>query len=303
MQARMLAYRLMVLSPILYIGSLALRARTHVNVFEFTACTQKQHHAISAYQPFVTEAAPFRSMYPRDLNRPALRQVAKSWISGSKSGDLQPLLPVHIHDFVRDGIKQEVYRSADLMVMHLMTIAKYEVKEGKADQAAEDLVLAMQLAEVLKYSDPYAVAHSGMQQRSALGHIQEYLPFMSQQAIERCREQLIAVRVQQQPLDHLVRWMRQLYNAERIRQGHEASPIEEVDRFLAMNRMNPEEGLATFTSVPRPVWASTGEVPTMLGELRMASNSQTNFVRKLDEQIEALVLENPEDSGFASISP
>lgn len=299
----MLAYRLMVLSPILYIGSLAMRARTHVNVFEFTACTQKQHHAITAYQPFVVEAAPFQSRYPRDLNRPALRQVAKSWISASKSGELQPLLPVHVHDFVREGIKQEVYRSADVLVMHLMTIAKYEVKEGQADQAAEDLVLAMHLAEVLKYSDPYAVAHSGMQQRSALGHLQDYLPFMSQPAIERCREQLIAVRVQQQPLDHLVRWMRQLYNAERIRQGHKVSPIEEVDRFLALNRMNPEDGLTTFTSVPRPVWASTGEVPTLLGELRMASHSQTSFVRKLDEQIEALVLENPEYSGFASISP
>lgn len=303
MQARMLAYRLMVLSPILYIGTLAIRARTHVNVFEFTACTQKQHHAISAYQPFVMAAAPYQSQYPRSLNRPALRQVARSWISASASGDLQPLLPVHVHDFVRDGVKQEVYRAADVMVMHLMTVAKYEVREGNADQAADDLVLAMRLAEVLKYSDPYAVAHSGMQQRSALGFFQDCLPLLSPEAVDRSRKQLIAVRAQQQPLDHLVRWMKQLYNAERVRKGDEVSPIEEVDRFLALNRMNPEDGLSTFTSVPRPVWASTGEVPTLLGELRMAGNSQTSFLKKLDDQIEALVLEDPEDSGFASVSP
>lgn len=303
MQARTLAYRLMVLSPILYIGSLAVRARMHLDVFDFMACTTKQHEAITDYRPFVIQAAPFRSQSPKHLSRPYLRRVAMNWVEASHRGELRPLLPVHIHDFVREGVKQEIYRSADVMVMHLMAVARYEAQEGNAGQSAQDLVLAIRLSEVMKYSDPYAVAHSGLQQRSALTHLSEIQPKMSSKSVIESRAALVAIREKQEPLDHLVRWMKQLYNSERVRNGHPVLPIEEVDHYFSFDRNSPEDGLVAFTSVPRPVWASAGEVPTMLGELRMAGSSQTGFLRKLDEQIEALVLKDPEHSSFAWVAP
>lgn len=299
----MLAYRLMVLSPILYIGSLAVRAHMQMSVFDFTACTKKQHEAITEYRPYVIQAAPFRVLNPRSLSRPYLRKVASNWIAASERGELKPLVPVHVHDFVREGVKQEIYRAADVMVMHLMSVAKLEHKAGNADQAAKDLVLSIRLAEVMKYSDPYAVAHSGMQQRSAITLLDEMLPVLSPEGIRASRFALVQFRDSQKPLDHLVRWMKQLHNAERVKNGHQVLPIEEVDTFLEAHRMGPEDGLATLTDVSRAAWASNGEVPTLLGELRMAGNSQKSLIKRIDEQIQKLVLEDPEHSGLALVSP
>ncbi len=303
MQARTLAYRLMVLSPIFYIGTLVVRAHIQVNSFDFTACTTKQHEAITAYRPYVIDAVSFRNKQTKHVSREQLRSVAARWVEGGRTGELQPLLPVHIHDFVREGVKQEVYRSGDSMVTHLLVIARYESEAGNLARAARDVLLAARLSEVLKYSDPYSVAHSGMQQRAALAAFGKIAPSLSPEDLNKSLSELKQLREVQQPLDHLVRWMKQVYNAERVRLGMEVLPIEEVDRYFAIERNRPEDGLLTFASIPRPKWAANGIVPTMLGELRMASNSQSTFIARLDEQIEALVLEDPEHSGFASVAP
>lgn len=293
----------MVISPIIYIGTLVGRAHVQVTSYDFVACSTKQHDAITAYRPYVIDAVPFRNKQSKTIPHEQLRRVAQRWVEGRKSGDLQPLLPVHIHDFVREGVKQEIYRSGDSMVTHLLVTSRREAAAGKEAQAARDLLLAIQLSEVLKYSDPYSVAHSGMQQRSAIASLSEITSKLTPDQLRECHQTLTELREAQQPLDHLVRWMKQVYNMERIRRGLEILPIEEVDRYFAVERHRPEDGLLTFASIPRPKWAANGIVPTMLGELRMASNSQTTFIARLDEQIKALVLEDPEHSGLASIAP
>lgn len=303
MQARMLAYRLMVLGPIIYIGTLVGRAHVQVTSYDFVACSQKQHEAITAYRPYVIDAVIFRKPQSKHVSRERLRMVAQHWVDGRDKGDLSPLLPVHPHDFVREGVKQEIYRSCDAMISHLIAVARFEAEAGDQGQALRDALLALQLGEVLKYSDPYAVAHAGLQQRAALTLINGLVDGLSPFELAECRQTLQALREQQQPLDHLIRWMKQVYNTERVRLGEEVLPIEELDRYFAIERSRPEDGLASLASIPRPKWAANGIVPTMLGELRMASNSQASFLERLYKQIESLVLKDPEHSGFASISP
>lgn len=273
----------MVISPILYIGSLSIRAHIHLNVFDFQACTKKQHDAITAYRPFVFDALPFQNIHARHVDRDKLRTVARSWVSAAERGQLQALLPVHVNDFVREGIKQEVFRSADSLGLHLISVAKYEASAGNGGRAASDLVLSLRLFEILKYSDPYAVAHAGLQQRVALESFSEISDKLPPKVRASFVQSLVELRAAQKPLDQMVRWMKQMYNTERVRAGQEVLPFEEVDRYLSEPSSAPEAGLAVFTSAASMKWASAGEVPPLLGELRMASHSQTSFLEHLEQ--------------------
>ena len=108
MPARTLAYRLLLVSPVLYLAAIGVRARVHIDPYVFTACTVKQQQAFLPYKDLCIKSAQFQGLALSDFDRTDLRRVAAEGHKGGVSGALKPLTPVHLDDFTRDGIKQQI---------------------------------------------------------------------------------------------------------------------------------------------------------------------------------------------------
>ncbi len=309
MPARTLAYRLLLLCPLLYVGAIGVRARLSLDPYVFTACTAKQQAAFLAYRSFYTKAVEFQSLPHGSVNRELLRQTTLRWIEGIEDGSLQQLTPVHLDDFARDGIKRDITRVRDSLACHLMAIARLEANEGRLDHSANDLILALKVGEAMKYSDPYAVAHAGIVQRTIMMELNEVGAKSPPASRLWIRGELLTLRSQQKPLEAMARLMSRLYRDTATSTDYHKS-FEKVDALLSRRDEADQLSVSYLASLPKPSSHTNLDSPYM-GLLRMCGISQTSWFRRIDQVIDSLatpvtitsIAENPEGAKLASISP
>lgn len=304
MRSRTMAYKFMVICPLLYVGAISARARLHVEPHTFVACTLKQQRAMAAYrEPFIA-AASFRGTRYRDVNRIRLREVADSWIQGAAEGRLQSLTPVHLDDFVRDGVKQQIYRANDLLVQLLVNIAQEE--QAQPVQAAQDLVRAVKVAEVLKYSDPYAIAQSCIHQRTALQRLRAVSPKLHVNEKLWVRNELRELRSKQPSLEPMVRLLYRLY-AESTEGDSNSTSLMTIKQLLRDQSTADRNSLTVLAALPRPNLRAHKTENPVIGLLRMSGIAQDNWIRRLDGEIALLgttsVVGNPEEHRVVAAAP
>lgn len=304
MIARSIFYRILLVGPLLYVGAIAVRARARIDPYVFGSCTQKQQAAIAAYQGPYLDALPFLSTPKERVDRRELRAVAMGWIERSNEGTLQPLTPVHLDDFIRDGVKQGISRTCGRMAQLLTEVAADETEKGDAGSAISDLVLAVRLAEVLKYSDPYAITQAGVLQRKALAAISDIVPKTDQAGKLWTLNALKDIRSRQRSLEPMVRLTVRLYQESKGSSDDSAS-LKPVADLLK----KPGEGelsLSVLATLPRASDPGT-RAPAMASLLRMAGCAQESWLKHLDSEIAklgsaSLVVKNPEGLGVANLS-
>jgi hypothetical protein len=299
-----MAYRFLVICPLLYVGAIAARARLHVDGHSFVACTQKQNRAIAAYrEPFIAAEA-MKGVRFKDINRDRLREVAEMWILGAAEGHLQPLTPVHLDDFVRDGVKQQIYRANDLLVQLLINTARTET--DKPALAARDLIRAIMVADVLKYSDPYAIAQSGIHQRTALQELRKITPNLKPAEKLWIRDQLRIVQANEPSLEPMVRLLYRLYKESSLYVA-DSSSLSKVQRMLRDQNTADRDSLAVLASLPRPSFSENKSETPVIGLLRMSGLSQSNWRKCLDNEIRLLgetsVVSDPKEHRVVAATP
>ncbi len=306
MQARTLAYRLMVLGPLIYIGGIAVQARVHIDVFSFVACTPKQHNSMLAYREPCLLAGGLRSSTPRNVDVARLRTVAEVWIQQAEAGKLVALTPVDLNDFVRDGIKQEIYRTNHQMVFLLTEVGHAELKRGDAKAASEDLVRAIRLAETLKYSDPYSIYQMGALQRNALAKLEGATPHLDAKSKVWVRSSLRRIRDRQQSLEPVVRLIYRLYREARI-DARPGKGLSSIATFLGQAKEADSKSVSVLASLPRPNGDEDSMETGLVGILRMSGLSQAHWLRQIDAQISAMnsisVVEDPKSTRVAVVAP
>ena len=307
MPARTLAYRLLVISPIIYVGAIVVRARLYIDPYAFTSCTAKQQEAFLAYRDVFAEAAGFQGLPASQVDHERLRVVASRWVEGAQSGQLRPLTPVHLDDYSRDGVKQQISRVRDVLSQRLLSCAKEELENKQPVQAAKDVLMAIRVTEAMKYSDPYSVSHSGMMQRTLINFLPRIADHLKPAERLWIRAQLKEIREQQQPLEPMARLIARLYR-EKSAKG-QFSDIETLDALLKDPSTADSRSVTYLASLPKPSEMPTVKQSAYIGLLRMCGTSQAMWLRHLDGAIEDLnellasVAENPKGSHVASITP
>lgn len=298
-----MAYKFLVICPLLYVGGISARARLHVDPYTFVSCTHKQHEAIAAYrEPFIA-AASFKGIPAKDVNQERLRQVADQWIQGADEGKLQALTPVHLDDFIRDGVKQQIYRANDLLVQLLISNAKRDMAPS---DAAKDLIRAIQVADVLKFSDPYAVAQSGIHQRTALQELSRLSTDLTPGERLWVRDQLRTVRANQPSLEPMVRLLYRLH-LEADGESAGKSSLRSIRALLQDPGKADRDSLTVLASLPRPSYRNKTTESPVLGLLRMSGIAQEHWLSSLEREIEALgttlVVGDPQDHRLVAAAP
>jgi hypothetical protein len=288
MVARRVMYYLMVMGPFALMAYIGILARFSTDGYTFVEYGPDLNQRLLDYAPIVQET---REKLPRRIgsHTPEARTLAQKWIELAEQGVLKPLPPVYAEDSVREGLKWQAMEAKTLVLSRLHALASSEAKAGNPDQAVADLVLALQLAEVLKYSDFIAVGLCTIDQRRSLGALRD-LEIENPEVRIRVREQLVALRQNQQPLDRLAALTRRNEADKRMREGREPIPIEQSRRMVAVRYMLSREAPshAVMSVLANSMTESRSEDLQFFSEVRLGYGSQATFVNHLDRYLERL---------------
>jgi hypothetical protein len=237
MQARTLFYKLMVLSPAIFILGIAVGSRTYDDPYRFTACTPEQNRRILAYGPIAAETA-LALVGGTDTDTQVLRQTAQKWVDQGANGTLKVLRPICLADTVQHGAKSRAFRPYMLLQLRLIDRAVRDRTDTGDDRTADDLILAIRLCEVMKYCDFTSLAVCSLHQKravSALAALDRITDAKRRQVLHSLRK----IRDQQAPLEGMVARVRVNEAKERVAAGKEL--------------LSPTKARALFSTILAPV--------------------------------------------------
>jgi hypothetical protein len=291
MSARTLAYKVMVLTPAIFLASLAVQSRTYSDPFEPIGQSKVDQAAVSAYIDVMKATKPVIALGPNKQDPKRLRQIAQQWIDGSRKGVLRPLYPVAISDRATDGIKGQVFLAATQVSDRLLQVAHLEIASGNVDDATKDIVQAMEVAQVLKFSSFEAVHMCARTQRKALENLDDLMPKLTAKQAAWAKDELNAIRLDQKPLTQLAAISKRLYMEDRIRGGEDPSAIVVTQQFNSMRRLidkhpKPREWKEQFGPSMLATTETSG--PDVMTMARVAYLSQVDFSTDLETAIRAL---------------
>jgi hypothetical protein len=287
MWARRVVYQMMVISPFGLLAYIGLFARFSDDPFTFSEYGPEVHGRILAYTPFVAET---NERLSRNAMPPSnhAREIATKWLKGREEEVLKSLPPISAEDSVREGIKNQAFDSKIRVLGHLNALAYGSMQAGDQAQAVEDGLLALELAEVLKYSDFLAVSLCSMEQRRVLGTLRRL--DLSPELGRELRERLASLKGRQQSLDRLASLVRRNHAERRMREGREPLSIEETRRMVAVRYMLSHDAppQVVLTELKSSLLASTGEEAQFFSEVRLGVSAQQALIENLDEFIQAI---------------
>lgn len=174
MAARRLLCEFMVLSPLILMLALAVEARTSTSTFSIASYSQRTNAQLLRFQPLIAETAD-RLRGPK---RADPREIARKWIAGFESGELQLPTPEYVFDTSRDGCRGDISFAVDLIGSALDS--KYhESLKTSPDASVECLELALKLYSKLKYWDIQAVGYISMRERAFLNEVAQTSEMLS----------------------------------------------------------------------------------------------------------------------------
>lgn len=290
--ARKLVHELMVVSPVMLILGIAVSARTRVDDFEPIGYGTDLQQRLTAYVVPVREVSKLSHAQRSKRHPDRVRKVAAYWVELGKRGTLQPLPPSDSSDSLREGVKAQVFRSVDYLAKELLHLSDADIRAGKHDLAADDLLLGLELLAILKYSDLYAVGLSSLRQRQMLASLGSISGTISAKKATEAGRRLAELERGGSSLGRLVAQARRQFVEGSRRAGIERQSIEEVDRFVlvgnVVRRSNPSE--AETKAVDRLLLAAADdkEVPPYFSEIRFAWHGNRSMRAALKETFELL---------------
>jgi hypothetical protein len=288
--AKRFVYKLMVISPLAYIGMIGGLARFSADGYVVPACTIQQHEAITAYIGPVS-LVESKIVNNKRITPDEVRAIAAVWLDGSQRSVLKPLSSATYDDSVREGVKGQIRQASTQLIMALNRTADRELATGNPGVAARDLIRGLRVAEIVKYSDPHAVTLAGLKQRAVLDRLVEIAPEVPDLDRQMVLQELVALRDNQRPLEPIVRLTKHQYALSKQRMGQEALAIEEPARVVRGASFDlasaSAEDLVGALKDPTLLASSSEELPLFISELRMMFQSQDNLFKVLDRAIGA----------------
>ena len=169
----MLTYKLMVTAPALLTAILAVQARTSSDPFEMEGDWATSDRILQAYVPLMKECVQFNQREPSGIPMVESRKWAQRWIDGANSSRLLPMKSAQYGDTAEDGVKSQVFRAN----VHLAAALSYGyLTRRDYERAARDLVLAVQVLQVLKFSDMDCLAYCNIAQRRQIERLTLLMP-------------------------------------------------------------------------------------------------------------------------------
>jgi hypothetical protein len=299
MNLRTLAFKLMVISPILLLGSIAAESRFYIDPFQTVSCTSQQQEAITAYVQPVRESAPLALDSYKTPSPAKVRSIAHIWVAGAESGALKPLTPAYYEDSIRSAIKNQVKSANDAVAERLVSLSQNEAEAGQTWNAVQDGVLALKVGGVLKFSDPYAVALVGTRERAIFEMIESLAPRLAKAEATKLRGQLVQIRAEQRPLEEIVRMVRANYDRERQRAdiNDVASRDPQLAPEVSLVRDNlPISDVLTEAKTSRLVGHNVSAHP-YLPQIKLAYASQRKCLANLQHLLDSL----PDDHSVVAL--
>lgn len=231
MPAKKLVYQAMVAMPALFMLGLGFKARTDQDPFEFVCPTPKQNTAILAYANVVRDSAkvpldPFTAAQARST-----RRIAREWVAGADSGELQPLQPVSFDDSMRDGIKSEIMTRNSTTASSILYLAAMEAEDHNWNRAIQDAILGMRVGDVIKYSDYSTVLQGAIYDRRGLKILETAVPHLAPQNRLKLRKDLVFVTPNRDRLHAVVEIERLVFLQYVNRMNPKSTPIETIEPY------------------------------------------------------------------------
>lgn len=277
MGVRRFVNELLLVSPVLFIASITVQARTRTDSFEPVECSPTMQQRIAAYSEPVrlVEEALDSGITVASPNR--LRQIGETWRNMTRQGTLTPLRPEHKEDTCRDGVKAQVRIAADMLAAGLQFCAHSEVEKGNMYQAAQDALLAMEATQGIRFSDLYTVGSFAARDNVSLKILDQAGSALTDEEKRDVLDRLRRIREDAQPLAEIVVAM-----GRANRKGIPSAGIAPSDFDLALrlaahvDRMDPE---SEFDALYRKLARGIGRANTdeFLPDFRYALNATRNF--------------------------
>lgn len=177
LEARKLLYSMMLAAPVALMAGIGVHARSYEDPFQFPD-SAADHRRINAYIPLVIESRQKFSEVGNG-NETVLRDLARKWLAAQESGELQPLSPVGTDEFVPTGIKAKILESQLSVSKLLIQLAVQKSEHGQNSVALRDLLLASNVANIMKYSNFNTFFRCSLMQSHAISQLDKVFDELS----------------------------------------------------------------------------------------------------------------------------
>ncbi len=276
---RRISEGLFVACPVLFSAFVALYSRNYQDRYQVPSSTPQQESTVLAYAPYIRQTNQLFSKNAYSINRTEMLQVAGNWEKADESGILQPLPKVSFEDSIQQGVRGQIIHSKSMLVSALYEDARDLESNGRPNQAAQEVLLGVNLSQGLKYSDFNSVFLSDVEQRRAASFLERNATKLDGQTKQNAKALFAKILGNSRELEALTRESRiQYYDwTSRITQ----SPIS-VDqaRLTAMltDRItsNPNSPRALHYTQSSILDSDEDTSPVYLSELRMAWKAEAS---------------------------
>lgn len=278
MTPRKLVLLLMAWSPLVLTGGLGLYTRGATDPYEF-ASGESMHRRVMDYAPLIRAASEVRPQQP-DVHR--AEEISREWIAKFASGHLVAPQPAFFEDTMNEGVKAQIAGAAARLTSVLLDEAKSRESEVPPEQRVERALLAMRLAETLKYADFPMVYQANRDQARAIQILEQLAPRLSEDARIHILAQLDAFRSDEKRLSGLAQTMRRHYAAYLRRRGLEPISIQEAQRNVALTEDLRNGQGPSIRVISRQLFAANEDAPKFLTEFKLAWASVRNHEKALE---------------------
>jgi hypothetical protein len=258
MSARKLVYQGLVLGPVVLLGYLGLGARAYQDPFEFRSFTATDEAVMMAYVVPMRAIAGLTGLSDDQAGRAAVRHIARVWVSEFRRGKLKPLPsddPSMGPDF---GAKDEVLLARWRILAELGRVSQVDERDGLNRDAADDLVLALEVAQIAKQTDLGTLRESANRQSALVRRLESIANRLSPGERRGVALRLVAIaREDRKTIEYLV-----------ARQGRIPFAAADVSPRTAVPGMLRDAKNRTMSQRSRP-----GSKPSTTGYLTSSSAS------------------------------
>jgi len=270
-------------SPLVLLAALTVGTRTYVDEFEPVAYDAQLQASIAAYVGPIRSVARILSETQGAERVAAARIVAAEWIERSRRRELRPLPPSDPEDSMREGVKAEILKSSEALASILFEAARDAAASGNFSLAAHDALHALEVSQVVKYSDLYSVGLVSLRQRQVLEFLYRLAEHLDATTAKVVLARLHSFANTERPLLTLVlRSKRNSARADSARSSANGNGEESVDSNQGLNlaSLNGDSGTIQKTFEALSLSAEDGKLPSYLPEVRFAWSSQSQLERR-----------------------
>lgn len=250
MTLRRAVYQGLVALPFLGIGLLMIQARTFKSHFEPVHYDAEQHSTVLAYSgpvAFVHSFAGTESEFDDEL----LDKGVAVWKSEYREGRLRDYLPRHTDEMTESTVREEIRSAKMHLVIGLTHRADSKIENGQYADATLDLLDAMEIAAIGKYSDFPTLEQAARTQSRLLDRLIQIEPNLGGAHKGEVHQRMLYLRRQQRNPTFILKAIR---NSEVnfVRQSSgEAAAQEALRDFQSLILIEGIDELAEAVEDPR----------------------------------------------------